>query len=156
MTTDQSQKELVCPTDSCSRQDHPSPSQDQSWPAFLQSLYRAHFLADLSWRQDDLARSPIHEELSCRSLAISPSKMELLSVPQSLSSLLSSPVMVAAHPQLCRRTSLARFPLSSIQSESEGPFAASPQATLPMYRVCGNSACLVTWLIGISTVFDPD
>ena len=66
MSTDQSQKNLsVCPTDSYSRQDHLSPAQDQlSWPSFLQPLCRAHFLADLPWRQDDIARSPIHEELT--------------------------------------------------------------------------------------------
>ena len=64
-----------CLTDSYSRQDHPSPAQDQlSWPAFLQPLYRAHFLADLTWRQDEFATSSIHEELSCCSLAISPIK----------------------------------------------------------------------------------
>ena len=58
-----------CLTDSYSRQDHPFPAQDQlSWPTFLQPLYRAHFLADLSWRQDEFAVWPsVHQRWSsCR------------------------------------------------------------------------------------------
>ena len=103
MTTDQSQK-LVCLPD---RQLlAPRPSISGPRPAVTAFFSPAPvpgplFLADLPWRQDDLARSSIHEEhtssiwgSSCSafpcSLAINRSKMEFLSLPQSLSSLLAS------------------------------------------------------------------
>ena len=166
----------VCPTDSYPRQDLPSPAQDQlSWPSFLQPLYRAHFLADLPWRQEDPARSLpstwgslflcISGGSSC--LAINPSKMELLSLPRSLSSLLSSSVTVPAHPLLCRRTAPAVFHVGSRHAWSpwliDGLFVYTLRDALldrdrRHWRICmitGASITLPTNINGgISTVFD--